>query len=54
MAKKEARFVINMACGKCKRRNYATMKNKLHNPDRLELKKYCPWCRSHTEHKEAR
>lgn len=54
MAKKEARFVISLACGNCKRRNYATTKNKLHNPDRLELKKYCKWCRRHQEHKEAR
>lgn len=54
MAKKEARVIITLACQKCKRRNYATMKNKMHNPDRLELKKYCRWCRNHTEHKEAR
>lgn len=54
MAKKETRVIINLACTGCKRRNYATMKNKMHNPDRLELKKYCRFCRSHQPHKESR
>lgn len=54
MAKKETRVIITLACQKCKRRNYATMKNKMHNADRLELKKYCRFCRVHTEHKETR
>ena len=25
-----------------------------HDPDRLELKKYCPWCRCHRAHRETR
>lgn len=54
MAKKEARIIISLACSKCKRRNYTTKKNKQHNPDRLELKKYCRFCREHTAHKETR
>jgi large subunit ribosomal protein L33 len=54
MAKKEARSIITLACQTCKRRNYATTKNKTNNPDRLELKKYCRFCRNHTDHKEAR
>ena len=29
-------------------------KNKANNPERMELKKYCPWCRKHTVHKETR
>ena len=24
------------------------------DPDRLELKKYCPWCRCHRAHRETR
>ncbi|MFF4242653.1 50S ribosomal protein L33, partial [Actinomadura geliboluensis] len=26
----------------CKHRNYITRKNRRNDPDRLELKKYCP------------
>ncbi|NIO07151.1 MAG: 50S ribosomal protein L33, partial [Deltaproteobacteria bacterium] len=37
--------IIRMACNECKQRNYSTVKNKRNTPDRLELKKYCKWCR---------
>ena len=30
--------------------NYNTMKNKKNNPDRLEMNKYCRFCRKHTVH----
>ncbi len=43
-----------MACTECKRRNYSTKKNKRNDPDRIEMKKYCPWCRGHTLHRETR
>ena len=46
--------IITMACGDCKRRNYTTTKNKKTIPDRLELKKYCKFCRKHTSHKETK
>ena len=45
---------ITLACGTCKRRNYMTKKNKRNHPDRVEFKKYCPFCRVHTPHKETR
>ncbi|MEO7802940.1 MAG: 50S ribosomal protein L33 [Actinomycetota bacterium] len=45
---------VTMACAECKRRNYITTKNRQNHTDRLELKKYCRWCRSHTSHKETR
>ncbi|MDR1016564.1 MAG: 50S ribosomal protein L33 [Coriobacteriales bacterium] len=45
---------VTMACTECKRRNYTTTKNKQLHPDRLEFKKYCPWCNTHTLHKETR
>ncbi|UCF79051.1 MAG: 50S ribosomal protein L33 [Candidatus Eiseniibacteriota bacterium] len=45
---------IIMACSKCKRRNYSSTKDKRKHPDRMELKKYCPFCRAHTLHKESR
>ncbi|MDQ7829886.1 MAG: 50S ribosomal protein L33 [Armatimonadota bacterium] len=48
------RDVITLACSVCKRRNYVTTKNKKNDPDRLELRKYCRWCRKHTPHKETR
>ena len=38
---------ITMACTECKERNYITRKNRRNDPDRMELKKYCPRCRKH-------
>ncbi|GBD29760.1 50S ribosomal protein L33 2 [bacterium HR32] len=49
-----AREIITLACTVCKRRNYVTTKNKKNDPDRLELSKYCKWCRKHTPHRETR
>ena len=34
--------------------NYNTMKNKKNTPDRLEMNKYCPFCRKHTVHSETK
>jgi large subunit ribosomal protein L33 len=48
------RDIITLACTTCKRRNYTTTKNKKNDPDRIELRKYCPWCRKHTLHRETR
>ena len=52
--KKGVRTKITLACSECKQRNYDTMKNKQNNPDRLEMNKYCPFCRKHTLHKETK
>ena len=30
------------------------MKNKKNDPDRLEMKKYCRFCRKHTVHTETK
>lgn len=54
MAKQEARIVLNLECTECKNRNYATTKNKRNDPDRLTRNKFCPTCRKHTPHREAR
>jgi len=54
MAKKENRIIITLACTACKRRNYATTKNKVKTTDRLELKKYCKFCKKSTPHKESK
>jgi large subunit ribosomal protein L33 len=48
------RELVTLACSDCKRRNYATTKNKTRTPNRLELKKYCPFDRRRTAHKEVR
>jgi large subunit ribosomal protein L33 len=48
------RVIINLACGECKQRNYVTTKNKKTHPDRLELNKYCRFCRSYHPHKETK
>jgi len=48
------RNIITMACTDCKRRNYSTTKNKKTTPDRLELKKYCKFCKKHTVHRETK
>ncbi len=45
---------IILACSECKRRNYSTLKNKRNTTERLELSKYCRWCRKHTPHRETK
>lgn len=46
--------IITLACTECKRRNYSSRKNKKTHPDRLELKKFCKFCRKHTAHREIK
>ena len=48
------RDIVILACTDCKRRNYNTTRNKRKTTDRLEMKKYCRWCRKHTPHKETK
>jgi len=48
------RVNITLACTECGERNYITTKNKRNNPDRLELKKYCPRTKSVTLHRETK
>ena len=54
MAKKANRMVITLACTVCQERNYSTEKNRKNDPNRLELKKFCPRCREHQVHRETR
>ena len=44
------RDIIALACTECKRRNYSTTKNKKKTTERLELSKYCRFCRKHIAH----
>jgi large subunit ribosomal protein L33 len=48
------RELITLACSECKRRSYTTTKNKTRTPNRLEMKKYCPFERVRTVHREVR
>ena len=48
------RFNITLECTECKERNYLSKKNKRNNPDRLEVKKYCPRERRVTLHRETK
>ena len=48
------RDIVLLACNECKRRNYSTTKNKSTTSERLEIKKFCRWCRTHTTHRETK
>ena len=48
------RVKITLRCSECKNRNYNTIKNKKNTPDRMEMKKFCPFCRKHTLHNETK
>ena len=64
MAKaKGSRIVITLECMDCrtnenKRSNgvsrYTTKKNRKNTPERLEVKKFCRYCNTHTNHKEIK
>jgi large subunit ribosomal protein L33 len=46
--------LITLQCSECKRRNYTTSRNKKKQTERLEVNKYCKFCRKHTLHKEVK
>ncbi len=46
--------LIKLLCEDCKRINYWTRKNKKKVERKIELKKYCKWCKKHTVHKEGK
>ena len=64
MAKnKGTRILITLECVECRSNTerkisgisrYFTQKNRRNNPERLELKKYCPQCNKTTLHKEIK
>ena len=53
-SKTDVRPKITLACQECKHRNYITKKNRRNDPDRLEMKKFCPNCNTHQVHRETR
>ena len=48
------RTKITLACTECNQRNYTSKKNKVNDPERLELKKYCKFCQKQTLHRETK
>ena len=44
------REIITLQCTECKRKNYSKTKNKKTKTERLELKKFCAFCRKHQVH----
>jgi len=59
MAKKEQRIIVTLECTEAKAlgkpaSRYTTMKNRQNTPERLELKKYNPFLKRHTIHKEIK
>lgn len=64
MAKqKGSRIIIHLECTTCRTNTgkrsegvsrYTTIKNRRNTPTRLEIKKFCPHCNSHTVHKETK
>ena len=48
------RELISFQCEQCRRRNYTSTKNKKLTTDKLAFKKFCPFCRVHTIHKESK
>ena len=48
------RTKITLACTECKQWNYNMTKDKKTHPDRMETKKYCRFCKTHTLHKETK
>ncbi|MBO8441419.1 MAG: 50S ribosomal protein L33 [Firmicutes bacterium] len=45
---------IILECTECGEQTYLTSKNRRNNPDRLEIKKYCPRERRMTLHREVK
>lgn len=45
---------MTLGCTECRERTYSSSKNRQSDPQRMELKKYCPRCRTHTLHREVR
>ena len=59
MAKKDARNIITLECTEAKKEGkpasrYTTTKNKHNTPERLEIKKYNPFLKKVTVHREIK
>ncbi|MBU0507866.1 50S ribosomal protein L33 [bacterium] len=57
--KKEGRIIVHVECTEAKGAGvppsrYTTTKNRFNDPERIELKKYNPFLKRHTLHKEVK
>ncbi len=46
--------LIKFQCSQCKRIGYWSHKNRKKVERKIELKKFCNWCKKHTLHKEGK
>lgn len=44
--------LIKLECSECRHINYYSKRNKKTVKERLNVKKFCPWCKKHSMHKE--
>ncbi|MGO2083431.1 50S ribosomal protein L33 [Vagococcus sp.] len=44
----------SLACSVCGSRNYSRSINTAQRTERLEIKKYCKYCKQHTLHRETK
>jgi large subunit ribosomal protein L33 len=59
VAKKQTRVIITLECTEARKEGltpsrYTTTKNRQTHPDRMEMKKFNPYLRRHTIHKEVK
>lgn len=53
--KSKKKAYVKLQCAACKRINYSVKKSKGEDVEKkLELSKFCSWCRSHKPHKEIK
>lgn len=46
--------LVKLKCTNCGRINYHSTRNKRKIQKKLEINKYCKWCRKHYPHKEIK
>ena len=51
---KFSKKLIRLKCAVCKQLNYYTTKNKKTTEKKIDIKKYCKWCKKHSLHKESK
>ncbi|WP_129646916.1 50S ribosomal protein L33 [Mycoplasmopsis maculosa] len=45
---------VSLCCEQCQSMNYTTNKSMASISNRIIIKKYCPKCKEHTQHKEEK
>ena len=53
--KSKKKSYVKMQCTECKRTNYLLKKSRGQDLEKkLDLSKFCKWCRAHVPHKETK